>query len=432
MARLCVERGAEAAWARHRGDARVEIREADRRLARGNLCALAVEERGGAAGVERFGGGLCARSEIGCAVGDDKRRRRVEQHGVAIRARLSIEQAAQCGGVIGRVTAADGGERVAGQAGVFRRDARWQRRAADIHREAGAGGGELVQALFARNHRGACGAELFQRLGIEAGVIGAGDADQLVRHARRIGERPHQVEDRTLADAAADRRDPRHRRVMVGGEEEGDADIGEASLRGRAGDLHVEAERLQRIRSAGLGRGGTVAVLGDRYAAGRDDQRDGGRDVERMMPVTARAADVDRAIGSGDRDQAGTQGTGGLGDFDAGFAAIGQSEQEVADRLCRDARVEDIGKRLRRAFARQRGRWIGKQDDAGHGRSRTGMPAIVRKLASMAWPCSVAMLSGWNCTPWIGRCSWRKPMTMPSWVRALTTRGEATSLTIRL
>ena len=25
-----------------------------------------------------------------------------------------------------------------------------------------------------------------------------------------------------------------------------------------------------------------------------------------------------------------------------------------------------------------------------------------RKLARMVWPCSLAMLSGWNCTPWIG------------------------------
>ena len=43
-----------------------------------------------------------------------------------------------------------------------------------------------------------------------------------------------------------------------------------------------------------------------------------------------------------------------------------------------------------------------------------------RKLASRAWPCSVAMLSGWNWTPWIGSVAWRSPMTTPSSVRALT------------
>ena len=29
-------------------------------------------------------------------------------------------------------------------------------------------------------------------------------------------------------------------------------------------------------------------------------------------------------------------------------------------------------------------------------------PASRRKFARMSWPCSEAMLSGWNCTPWIG------------------------------
>ena len=42
--------------------------------------------------------------------------------------------------------------------------------------------------------------------------------------------------------------------------------------------------------------------------------------------------------------------------------------------------------------------------------------ASSRKFASSAWPCSEAMLSGWNCTPWTAVlcCS---PMMMPSSVR---------------
>ena len=47
-----------------------------------------------------------------------------------------------------------------------------------------------------------------------------------------------------------------------------------------------------------------------------------------------------------------------------------------------------------------------------HARTFGSIPAIRRKLASISWPCSVAMLSGWNCTEWIGRLSWRKPMTL--------------------
>ena len=58
------------------------------------------------------------------------------------------------------------------------------------------------------------------------------------------------------------------------------------------------------------------------------------------------------------------------------------------------------------------------------------MPHISRKLASSAWPCSVAMLSGWNCTPWIGRLAWRKPITWPSSEVQLITRLSGTSSTI--
>ena len=43
-----------------------------------------------------------------------------------------------------------------------------------------------------------------------------------------------------------------------------------------------------------------------------------------------------------------------------------------------------------------------------------------RKFRSSAWPCSEAMLSGWNCTPWIGRCCGARPMIRPSSVSAVT------------
>src|SRR3546814_3834284 len=62
--------------------------------------------------------------------------------------------------------------------------------------------------------------------------------------------------------------------------------------------------------------------------------------------------------------------------------------------------------------------------DGGHGQAASGnavaIPASFRKLASKAWPCSVAILSGWNCTPWIGRSRWRMPMIRPSGLVALS------------
>ena len=45
-----------------------------------------------------------------------------------------------------------------------------------------------------------------------------------------------------------------------------------------------------------------------------------------------------------------------------------------------------------------------------------------RKFFSMAWPCSVRMLSGWNCTPSTSRVLWRMPITSPSSVQAVASR----------
>ncbi len=58
-------------------------------------------------------------------------------------------------------------------------------------------------------------------------------------------------------------------------EEEADAEIGEAALRGRRGDVEIEAKRFERVGGAGLGRGGAIAMLGDRHIAGRDHKTDG-------------------------------------------------------------------------------------------------------------------------------------------------------------
>ena len=133
-----------------------------------------------------------------------------------------------------------------------------------------------------------------------------------------------------------------------------------------------------------------IAVLGDRYPAGRDDQRDGGRNVEAVLPVTPGAADVDCAIGGGNTLHPRAHGPDCPGDLGRALAAFGQFDQGSGNRLVRDLPVEDPAEQVF-GFIQ------------GHARTLGSTPAIRRKLASIAWPCSVAMLSGWNWTPWIGR-----------------------------
>src|SRR5690606_31474042 len=70
-----------------------------------------------------------------------------------------------------------------------------------------------------------------------------------------------------------------------------------------------------------------------------------------------------------------------------------------------------------------------------HASAFASIPQTRRKFASRSCPCSVAMLSGWNWTPWIGSSRWRKPMTaVPSRpgvsLVALTTRHSGISSTI--
>ena len=48
-------------------------------------------------------------------------------------------------------------------------------------------------------------------------------------------------------------------------------------------------------------------------------------------------------------------------------------------------------------------------------RARCGLADERRgSCASSSWPCSVAMLSGWNCTPWIGSSRCRSAHDQPS------------------
>ena len=46
---------------------------------------------------------------------------------------------------------------------------------------------------------------------------------------------------------------------------------------------------------------------------------------------------------------------------------------------------------------------------------------VFRKLRSIAWPCSLRMDSGWNCTPSSATSRWRTPMISPSPLVAVTT-----------
>src|SRR5688572_4646905 len=114
------------------------------------------------------------------------------------------------------------------------------------------------------------------------------------------------------------------------------------------------------------------------------------------------------ALGSGGHEQRGLEaqhrGDLVLQRIDAGIVA----EHVVTQRRAGHGGTH-AGSRLRHRIA-------AKVYGGGHG-------FCSRKFFSIAWPCSVRMDSGWNCTPWIGSSLWRTPMISPSSVHAVVTNS---------
>src|SRR5690606_7600541 len=109
---------------------------------------------------------------------------------------------------------------------------------------------------------------------------------------------------------------------------------------------------------------------------------------------------------------------GGGGVFVDGLAPGAQRHQEAAHlRRGRVAGEEDGKRRL--ALGPGQGALDGGGEQ-GLATAHAGTTARSRKLRSIAWPCSEAMLSGWNCTPSMGKSRCRSPMIIPPSSQAVT------------
>ena len=161
---------------------------------------------------------------------------------------------------------------------------------------------DLVHAVLAVDDEHVLAAEPLQHAHLDADQVGMEHADQLVRRAGRVGERPEDVEDRAHAELLAHRRRVLHRAVVDRREHEADAGLADA-LRDLLGRQHdVGAERLQHVGAAGFRRHRAAAVLGDPRAGRRGDEHRRGRDVEGVRRVAAGADDVDQMLAVGDLD----------------------------------------------------------------------------------------------------------------------------------
>ncbi len=227
-----------------------------------------------------------------------------------------------------------------------------------------------------------------------------------------------------------------HRGVMRRGEEETHASFVQRSPLLLQRGSQVNTQRAEHVGAAGAPTHCPVAVLGDLYACAGQDEGHGGREVEGRGPGPAGAANVDHLIrvlqdrrlaahrprASGDlADRLAAQAHGGdrRGDLrGTRLAAKAGGEKRVGVRL-RQRRAVSQARQQRPEYVRHR-----RPRQASSARAT---PARSRKLANRWWPPSVAIDSGWNCTPNTGRSRWCMPMISPSSVQASTTKtsGEA-------
>src|SRR5262249_37996462 len=150
-------------------------------------------------------------------------------------------------------------------------------------------------------------------------------------------------------------------------------------------------------------------------------------DIERAAVVAAGAAGVDRAGRRLDLHHLGPHGAHGAGQLRHRLAAHAQRHKEAADlRRRRIAGHQDVEglRRLVLVEGAPGGDGSEQRLEVGHATALLGAfsPASRRKFPRRRWPCSEAMLSGWNCTPWIGSVLWATPMIKPFSVSAVTSR----------
>ena len=267
------------------------------------------------------------------------------------------------------------------------------------------GGGQLVQPVGAVHDPGPLGAEIGQHLGDRLDPPVVEDAEELALGAGRVRQRAQQVEYGAGAKLGPGRSDMAHGAVVARRHQEADVVLPQAFLDQRHIGVDVDAKRAQHVGRAGLRRQRPVAVLGHRHARRRRHQGGAGGDIEGARSIAAGAASVDGAIGCVDFDRLGPHHPGGADDLVDGLATDPESHEESAHlRRRRLARHDD----LERLFGLDLAHASAVGDESQQFLELVGFSAHAaspprrarpRKFLSTRWPCSEAMLSGWNWTP---------------------------------
>ena len=227
---------------------------------------------------------------------------------------------------------------------------------------------------------------------------------------------------RAHAERAPQAGQAREHRMVRRGEDETASGGAKASLHALGIEIDFHPEALEHVGRTDASADRPIAVLGDRHAGRRRDQRRAGRDVERAGAVAAgpggiehvAAVEVERARPRPHRARA-------AGQFGGRLALELERDQEARDQRLGRLAVEDLAHHalgaggVERAAGEHRVERVAQFAHAA---------TCLRKFASSRLPSGVPIDSGWNWMPSIGNVRCRSPMTSPSAVRALTSRHD--------
>src|SRR5712692_1634019 len=285
------------------------------------------------------------------------------------------------------------------------------------------------------HHPDVLGAEILQHLRDRLDPLAREQADHLAFDAGRIRERTEQVEDGAGAELDAGRADVLHGRMMGGREHEPDARLADATPDAVGGNLDVDAERGQHVGGARARGERAVAVLGDRHPGAGHDEGRTGRDIEGARRIAACAAT--RSIFSritvtapviSSTVSPRTRNAINRAPICEGVASpdIMVSKPRAASSRVSVAPVAALAINPLNSsvtFAPHSTRRAARLSTGRRPLDAFQAAAMSRKLRKIRWPCSEAMLSGWNCTPCAGSMRWASPMTR-SPVSAVTVRSD--------
>ena len=247
---------------------------------------------------------------------------------------------------------------------------------------------------------------------------------QDVGRRSRVGKRPQDVEQGAHPEFFANRRHVFHGGMVVGRKHKANAYLGNALGNDAWREVDVNAQAFQHIGAAAFAADAATAVLADPRTRSSSYKHGAGGDVEGVGPVSACAHDVHQMCAIGHLHLGGKlpHHLRSSGDLANGFLLHPQAGQDGSGHERRDFALHDHAHQVQHFVVKNLTVLDGALQsfaggDGGHG------CRVFKKLFNKAWPCSVRMDSGWNCTPWMGRLRWRTPMISPSSVQAVTSNS---------